>query len=347
MVDERATRGSDGAEQRAERDADESMETFTRLAEHWRPEPFEAIDTLTALPARALAALFDVAAPVGDPGDPLPPLWHWLAFPSVPAQSELGDDGHPRDAALTPPIPNRRRMFGGGRLTLVHDLRVGDTVVRRSEVVDRRVRKGRTGPLLIVTVGHTFAVGGRICAHEEQDLVYLSAAPEQPDDARSSATTRHHSAGDAPEAPAAGSAATELTASGAAVTLQTSQVLLFRFSALTWNSHRIHYDQAYTTDIEGHPALVVHGPLLALLLLEVPRRLHPDRRIASFAFRARRPVYVGSTVEVHERPWAEDRPPDAVGDGSGDTRGTITGLELVASSPRSPEAMVGTVEWVR
>ncbi|GAA4105725.1 MULTISPECIES: FAS1-like dehydratase domain-containing protein [Actinomadura] len=233
----------------------------------WEPGPQERTETIHPAPALALAGLLDV----DPPGPELPPLWQWLYFLDRPRTGDLGADGHPRDGHFLPPIPDRRRMFAGGRLTLRQPIRLGDTLTRRSETADTTLKHGRSGELLFVTVRHTYLRDGAEIAVEEQDLVYRSGDPATPTSAPSYEPPQV-------EAPWTLPATTD-------------PVLLFRFSALTYNAHRIHYDPVYTTEVEGHPALVVHGPLLAILCLELPRRA--GHKVSELAFRARKPVYVG------------------------------------------------------
>jgi hydroxyacyl-ACP dehydratase HTD2-like protein with hotdog domain len=250
----------------------------------WAPEPAETSDVIAAGPAVALAGLFDAPPPVTGPGDPLPPLWHWLYFLARPAERELGPDGHPASGPFMPPIPHRRRMFAGGRVTWHAPVRCGDELTRRSELAGWTVRQGRTGELLFVTVRDTLSRAGRPVITEEQDLVYRSS-PAEPE------------AGP-PAAPAAAPAPAAVPGDPWRLELSADPVLLFRFSALTYNAHRIHYDAAYATGIEGHPGLVVHGPLLALLMLELPRRNLTGAPVTGLTFRARSPLYAGDAFTV-------------------------------------------------
>lgn len=231
----------------------------------WSPEPMEAAEAIGAAPSAALAGVLDVEPP----GEELPPLWHWLHFLERPAQHELGPDGHPLAGHFLPPIPDRRRMFAGGRFRVREPLRVGDTVTRRTELASTAVKQGRSGEMLFVTVRHTFLRDGAEIAVEEQDLVYRSGdAASRPPEVSF----------EAPDAKAPWT-----------LPVTADPVLLFRFSALTYNAHRIHYDETYATDVEGHGGLVVHGPLLAILCLELPRRA--GLKVNELSFRARRPVY--------------------------------------------------------
>ncbi|MGI8449976.1 MAG: FAS1-like dehydratase domain-containing protein [Streptosporangiaceae bacterium] len=245
----------------------------------WAPEAAEVTETIAAEPALALSGMFDCEPPVAGPGDPIPPLWQWLYFLDRPAQRELGPDGHPAAGQFIPPIPGRRRMYAGGRVSYQAPIRCGDRVTRRSELANWTVRAGRTGELLFVSVRHIFTRGSAILATEEQDFVYRSG-PATRSSARAATTL-----------PAAAAASWHLR-------LMADPVLLFRFSALTYNSHRIHYDTGYATAVEGHPGLVVHGPLLALLCAELPRRHLPARRLSQFSFRARSPLYCGEQLAV-------------------------------------------------
>lgn len=239
----------------------------------WAPEPVETTDTITPWPVAALASVFDQPVPDGV----LPPMWHWLYFLEHPRQSELGEDGHPADGHFLPPVPDRRRMFAGGRLRVHGGLRIGDTVTRRSSVAGVRVKQGRSGDMVFVTVAGSLSVDGRTAVTEEQDFVYRSqppgaARPVPPPVAEDPPTGRWR------------------------IELPTDPTLLFRFSALTHNSHRIHYDQPYATGVEGFPGLVVHGPLLALLACEIPRRELPDRTLTAFEYRLVRPAFAGGVL---------------------------------------------------
>ncbi|MCO1653607.1 FAS1-like dehydratase domain-containing protein [Pseudonocardia humida] len=246
--------------------------------EGWAPAPTTTTDVLAPRPAAAFSALLDLPAPAAGPGDPLPPLWHWLHFLDHPRRSELGEDGHPADGHFLPPLPHRRRMFAGGRLRVRAPMRVGDRVECGSELVSVRAKSGRSGEMLFVTLRRTFSREGRVLAVEEQDIVYRSQV-----------------AGSArPTAPA------EPVPPGPParwrIELPTDPVLLFGFSALTHNSHRIHYDAPYARGVEGYPGLVVHGPLLALLALELPRRELPGAALAEVDYRLVRPAFAGAPL---------------------------------------------------
>ena len=239
----------------------------------WIGRTEERADTITAVPVAALAAALDREDPAPQRGTPLPPLWHWLYFLPLQRQSELGEDGHPRRGGFLPPVPLPRRMWAGGRLTFAGDLHVGDDVRRRSRIAAIASKPSRSGPLVFVTVEHLIGRdAGAAFVREEHDIVYRElAAPGAA----------------APETPAAP------INEGFAREVRPDDVLLFRYSALTFNGHRIHYDRRYATAVEGYPGLVVHGPLIATLLLDLLRRELPLARVASFSFKAVSPLFDG------------------------------------------------------
>ncbi|MEV6703315.1 hypothetical protein AB0M68_40445 [Streptomyces sp. NPDC051453] len=246
--------------------------------ESWNPGAVEEDEVLSPAPAAALSALLNQPEPVAATGDPLPPLWHWLHFLQWPAQRDLGDDGHPRHGHFLPPVPDRQRMFAGGRCEVVEPLRVGEPARRISSVSTVTSKQGSTGELLFVTVRGEYVQQGRTRLVEEQDIVYRSgrSSGQHPADLDASATPHADAAWQLP--------------------LQPDPTLLFRFSALTANAHRIHYDAPYATGEEGYPGLVVHGPLLVLSMLELVRRNAPDRQVRSLSYRLRRPAFVGEQL---------------------------------------------------
>ncbi|MEU3612264.1 hypothetical protein ABZ725_08075 [Streptomyces sp. NPDC006872] len=244
--------------------------------ESWRPEPVTDEDALPPGPAAALSALLDLPDNAAESGDPLPPLWQWLYFLHWPPQRALGPDGHLRDARFLPPVPDRRRMFAGGRCDIVEPLCVGEPAERVSSLAAVTPKRGRTGELLFVTERQEFRQNGRTCLVEEQDIVYRSG---------DGPTSRHPTAVDDTALP---------EPEGAwQLPLRPDETLLFRFSALTANAHRIHYDTPYCREVEGYPGLVVHGPLLALLMLELVRANAPERQVRSLSYRLHRPAFVG------------------------------------------------------
>jgi len=232
-----------------------------------KSEIFE--DLITPAPLRALSATLDREDPLPINGTAVPPLWHWLYFLPHYRQSEIGPDGHGLRGGFLPPVPLPRRMWAGGRLQWHSPLTVGDTVRRTSTISKVTHKSGRTGDLLFVLVKHTVHNLKELCLTEEHDIVYRPAA--NPTDPVIEPT------------PAPQNAIWQRD-------ITPDDVLLFRYSALTFNGHRIHYDRKYVTEVEGYPGLVVHGPLIATLLLDLVRR-HTDRAVQSFHFKALRPTF--------------------------------------------------------
>ena len=227
-------------------------------------------DGLSPEQARRVAATLDDEGTSVDAGSPLPPLWQWCYFLPHTLQSTLDVDGHPQRGGFLPPIPFPRRMFAGSRMQFHQPLRLGAPAVREGEIRNVVLKSGRSGSLAFVTVAYRFVQDGVCCIEEEQDIVYRE-----------------------PGAPVAASVVTTFVApdDGAWTrTITPDARLLFRFSALTFNAHRIHYDRPYAHDDEGYPGLVVHGPLTAMLLADLVRRNTP-RRVASFSFRGVAPLF--------------------------------------------------------
>ena len=229
-------------------------------------------DVITATPHAALSALLDRPAERPPSGTALPALWHWLYFLPLNQQSELGPDGHARRGAFLPPVPLPRRMWAASQFEFHQPLRVGDQVTRTSTIADVTEKAGRSGPLVFVKVRHEVCKNGEagIALTEFHDIVYREAV--KPDDVAP------------PPSAAAALAQWERK-------IVPDDVLLFRYSALTFNGHRIHYDRRYVTGVEVYPGLVVHGPLIATLLLDLLRREMPDAVVASYEFRALRPTF--------------------------------------------------------
>ncbi|MGW0782779.1 hypothetical protein [Streptomyces sp. NPDC002913] len=259
---------------------------LSSYVEDWHPEPVTAVDPMDPGPAAAVSALLDLPAPAAREGDPLPPLWQWFHFLHWPAQRELGPDGHLRDARFLPPLPDRQRMFAGGRCRIVEPLRLGEPAERVSSLAAVTPKHGRSGELLFVTERLEFRQAGRTRVVEEQDIVYRSGrgggGAGHPD------TIDDRTAPDAQEP--------------WRLRLRPDPTLLFRLSALTANAHRIHYDAPYCRGTEGYPGLVVHGPLLALLMLDVVRREAPDRQVGELSFRLRKPAFSGEHLLAEGTP---------------------------------------------
>jgi 3-methylfumaryl-CoA hydratase len=236
----------------------------------WLGRSEERGDFVTATPLAALSATLDRDDPEPQPGSDVPPLWHWLYFPPLVRHSEIGPDGHPRRGGFLPPVPLPRRMWAGSRLQFNHPLQVGDEITRASRIVKVDGKTGRSGELVFVTVRHEVTNAHGLALSEEQDIVYRGAALP------------------GAAAPAPQRAAMDETF---ARTIVPDPVLLFRYSALTFNGHRIHYDRPYAAEVEHYPGLVVHGPLIATLLLDLLRREQPQARVRRFDFTAVRPVF--------------------------------------------------------
>jgi 3-methylfumaryl-CoA hydratase len=247
----------------------------------WIGKTESASDQVTPAPIAALSATLDIEARPPRAGDALPPLWHWLYFLGLHRQSQLGSDGLASRGGFLPPVPLPRRMWAGGRLEFVRPMRVGETYTRTSRIADVQHKEGRTGPLVFVVARHEIGNVDGIAIAEEQDIVYRDQAK------------RGEPAQAAPPAPAG-------AAWGRAV--QPDEVLLFRYSALTFNGHRIHYDRRYATETEGYPGLVVHGPLIATLLLDLLRRQMPEAQIARLEFRAASPLFDTGPFKVNGKP---------------------------------------------
>ena len=235
----------------------------------WIGRDRTSADTIDARRAAALAATLDLETAPGD-GEPLPPLWHWLGFLPCDRASDLGEDGHAKRGGFLPPVPLPRRMWAGSRFEFHRPWRVGVPAERVSTVRSVDLKEGRSGSLVFVTVEHALRDGDGPLLNEWHDIVYREPAapgstPPPPKQAPDEAPWRWP--------------------------LVPDPVLLFRYSALTFNGHRIHYDRSYATGVEGYPGLVFHGPLQATLLLELLRRERPDADVAEFRFRALRPVF--------------------------------------------------------
>ncbi|MFO1147534.1 MAG: MaoC family dehydratase N-terminal domain-containing protein [Alsobacter sp.] len=253
----------------------------------WIGRTEQTADVVTPTPFAALAATLDWPAERPAPGTPLPPLWHWLYFLPLHRQSEIGPDGHAKRGSFLPPVELPRRMWAGSQFEFHRPLHVGEAVERTSTIESVTEKSGRTGPLVFVKVRHEICRPGEQAALTEfHDIVYREAP--RPDD----------------PAPAP-----VLAPTGAAWTreIHPDDVFLFRYSALTFNGHRIHYDRRYVTEVEGYPGLIVHGPLIATLLLDLLRRHMPEAQVLTYRFKAVRPLFDIHSFSVCGAPGAEDR----------------------------------------
>jgi 3-methylfumaryl-CoA hydratase len=234
-----------------------------------RSESFE--DQIALSPARRLLATFDDIQTQLAAGDALPPAWHWLYFLSNEPQGSLARDGLAQGGGVIPPVAYPRRMFGGCSMKFPAPLPIGAEARKVSTLSSMREKDGRSGKLLFVDVKHEIFVGDTLCIEDTWTSVFREEG----------APSAHPEILDELPAPPEGAWVRDVKA---------DEPFLFRYSALTFNPHRIHYDRPYATGVEGYAGLVVHGPLLATLLLEVVRR-HTDRRVTAFSFRAMAPVY--------------------------------------------------------
>lgn len=234
-------------------------------------------------PVQALEATLGMATVRVAEHTELPPLWHWLYFLPTAPRSALGPDGHMVNQEWVDSTLRRRRLFAAARTEFIRPLRIGVPAQMTERVIGRRDTQGRHGPFQILTVEHRYFQYDALCVREERDIVYLQGpAPAQP-------------------APKDGFAATVTDADPWAMTLTPDPVMLMRFSALTFNSHLIHFDQLYTQREEGYPERVVHGPLVAIVLAQL-LSLNQVGQIARFEFRARSPLYVNQAVQVMGKP---------------------------------------------
>ena len=259
------------------------MNTAGEAFESWQGRVETLTDVVSLQPVRALAALLDRQDDYRV-GDELPPPAHWLYFLPAARQSELGDDGHPRRGGFLPPVPLPRRMWAGSRIDFHRTLQVGEQISRTSRIAAVSSKQGRSGSLVFVRVAHEIRSGEALAITEEQDIVYRDA-PQS-------------SAAPAPT-PAPGEPLWRRE-------IVPDPVLLFRYSALTFNAHRIHYDRHYATQVEHYPGLVVHGPLIATLLLDLVHRSRPAARVRRFSFRAVSPLFDLARFFVCGKPDASE-----------------------------------------
>lgn len=237
-----------------------------------------AADSAATTPIRALAAALDRDDAPARTGDGVPPCWHWLYFLPTARQSEIGSDGHPQRGGFLPPVRLPRRMWAASRMEFTAPLRLGQVLERVSRIQDVRLKEGRSGPLVFVNVRHEIRGDGELCIIEEQDIVYrdMPGANEQP----------------------AAAAVAALDVPQWVRRITPDPVLLFRYSALTFNGHRIHYDRSYAADVEHYAGLVVQGPLIATLLLELLHGYLPQACLKTFEFRAVKPLLDIAAFEV-------------------------------------------------
>jgi 3-methylfumaryl-CoA hydratase len=273
----------------------------------WIGRTEKKTDVVTAhLVAGLRSVLFlDVGKP--QEGDAAPFTAHWcLTLPVVP-MSEVGPDGHPTRGGFLPPVPLPRRMWAGGEISFIEPLRVGDVVTRTSTIKEINLKPGSTGLLCFVSVDHVFSTSRGVATRERHNIVYR----EMPSAGQNAAPAKP------PTAPATAKHSERHLA---------DPVLLFRYSALTFNGHRIHYDRDYVTKVEGYPGLIVHGPLQAALLIELAAKLHGGKAPATFVYRGLQPLFDGGEFSVN----ASD---------------ISTGLDLWTANAQGEPTMRGTATW--
>jgi 3-methylfumaryl-CoA hydratase len=272
----------------------------------WVGKTTEASDIVTAQLVKGLRATLFMEIGEPKPGDAAPFTVHWCLAQPVFPMSELGPDGHPTRGGFLPPVPLPRRMWAGGELEFIDPLRVGDQAVRTSRIADVTMKTGSTGPLCFVSVEHVIATPRGPAIRERQDIVYrdmstpAASAPAKP--ATPPPTARHRESHMA------------------------DAVLLFRYSALTFNGHRIHYDRDYVTRVEGYPGLIFHGPMQAALLVEFAAKLHGGKAPTKFSYRGVQPLFEGSEFSVNANEAG-------------------AGLELWTANSAGQPTMKGTATW--
>ena len=246
----------------------------------WIGRTETAQDEITPRLARELRATLDLDALAAD--GPLPLAVHWCLAPPAVKASLIGPDGHPLRGGFLPPVPLPRRMWAGGEVKFRDPLQVGDKVERRSRIVDVAVKQGRSGVLCFVSVSHEYFTVRGLAIEDRQDIVYRDFNTVTPSSANPGNLP-------APEWRRA---------------MQANPVLLLRYSALTFNGHRIHYDRPYATNVEGYPGLIVHGPLQATLLIEFAASIK-DRPPKQFRYRAVQPLFDFTPFEMCARPTSD------------------------------------------
>ncbi len=249
-----------------------------------RTERGDAI--ITEVPLNGLAATVNDSRRFAQ-GDVVPPLWHWLFFLPQAPQAQLAQDGHPTKGGFLPPVPLPRRMWAGSRVQFKRPLQVGQRVQRETEIIGVDPKEGSDGPLVFVRLRHTTSCVDGVAILEEQDIVYRGES-------------KARSGTGAPESK-------PLPATEFVEIITPSPTQLFRYSALTFNAHRIHYDRPYAQDVEGYPGLVVQGPFIATLLMNAASRAWPDRVVTHFDFKARRPIFDTNEFTVSGALLEDDR----------------------------------------
>jgi 3-methylfumaryl-CoA hydratase len=260
---------------------------------NWIGRELVTSETLDAMQLTKMAATMD--RPLSfNKGEKLPAGWHWLFFNQLEAQANLGPDGHPRRGNFLPPVELPRRMWAGSRLHWHAPFLAGHTVTRTARVLDVTEKAGKSGQMIFVKVGYTYRDGQTVLLEEEHDIVYRDDPPR---DANATAVTAK-----APDK-------LVFEREGAHLRKVTPDpVLLFRYSAVTFNGHRIHYDADYVRNVEGYPGLIVHGPLIATFALDfIEFDLAPGRSIEKFSFRMKKPTFDYAPFHLHASASADGK----------------------------------------
>lgn len=255
----------------------------------WIGRTTDVSDFISPTTIDGMAATLDRQDPGTRIGDPIPASWHWLFFNKAARQSELGDDGHPARGDFLPPVPLPRRMWAANETQFLRPLKVGTEISRHSTINNVSIKEGKSGTLVFVEVGHEISDPDGVAISEIQTLVYRGEP-------------------DPKAAPIAKPSPTDALWSR---TITPDPVLLFRYSALTFIGHRIHYDRDYATQVEGYPALLVHGPLTATLLLDLCRREMPEAEVKKIQVRASGPLFDNAPFTLNGRP-RKDGPGDGM-----------------------------------
>ena len=253
------------------------MPRLDQLFPGWTPKIDSCTEIISPVPVNRLAATLDESAPDYKEDDNLPPLWHWIFFIKPVLHAGLGRDGHPKRGDFLPPVQLPRRMFAGMKTDFLHPLIIGLEAERESKVIDIKEKPGVSGPLVFVRVENRIRQQERLCIVDEQEIVYREqGAPLTLPEAKH-----------LPEPPAKGWSQEMIV----------DAAMLFRFSAVTFNGHKIHYDRTYAATEEGYPALIVHAPLVAMLLLQLLRK-NTDKTLRRFEYRAMAPLFDGQAIQL-------------------------------------------------
>jgi 3-methylfumaryl-CoA hydratase len=272
----------------------------------WIGRTTEVSDIVTTQLTKGLRATLFQEIGEPKPGDAAPFTTHWCLGQAVYPMSELGPDGHPTRGGFLPPVPLPRRMWAGGELEFIDALRVGDVAKRTSRISDVTMKTGSTGVLCFVSVQHEVTTSRGVAIRERQDIVYRDV----------SGTAQAAAAKSPPPPPVAQHREIHVS----------DPVLLFRYSALTFNGHRIHYDRDYVTKVEGYPGLIFHGPLQASFIVELAAKLHGGQPPKKLSYRGVQPLFEGSAFSINANT-------------------SDNGMELWIANAEGQPTMKGTANW--